>query len=157
MEHQLAEFNIARLHAPLEAPETSEFTSVLEAVNQIAEVSPGFVWRLTDDDDRSSSYVSVFDDPNLIVNFSVWSDLESLRHFTYRSGHSAYLRRRREWFEEGSTKLVCWWIPAGEVPTVTDAVERLEHLDAHGPTPLAFTFLRAFDPDGAPSSALAPG
>lgn len=156
MEHHLAEFNIARLVAPLDAPENAEFTSVLEAVNLIAEVSPGFVWRLTSDDDRSASYVQVYDDPLLIVNFSVWTDLESLRHFTYRSGHGAYFRRRKEWFEDGSSRMVCWWVPAGAIPTVDDAVERLTLLDADGPSADAFTFATPFAPDGAPAGRAAP-
>lgn len=149
--HHLAEFNIARLRAPLDAAENAEFVSVLEAVNQIAEVSPGFVWRLTSEDDRSASYVQVFDDPLLIVNYSIWTDIESLRHFTYRSGHAAYFRRRREWFEDGASQLVCWWIPAGEIPSLAEARVRLECLHQLGPTAEAFTFSTAFTPDGAPA------
>jgi Domain of unknown function (DUF3291) len=147
MQRHLAEFNLARLRTALDAPGNAEFTAVLDAVNLIAEVSPGFVWRLVTDDNRSSSYVDVFDDPLLIVNYSVWVDLESARHFIYRSGHAAYLRRRREWFEEGSTRLVCWWIPAGGLPTIDEALARLAHLDAHGPTPHAFTFASSFSAD----------
>jgi hypothetical protein len=148
--HHLAEYNIARLVAPLDAPESAEFTSVLDAVNQIAEVSPGFVWRLTSDDDRSASYVEVYDDPLLIVNYSVWTDLDALRHFVYRSGHVAYLRRRREWFRESESQLVCWWIPEGVIPSIDEALARLGHLAEHGPTPYAFTFGTAFAADGAP-------
>lgn len=144
--HHLAEFNIARLREPLDAPANREFASVLEAVNRIAEVSPGFVWRLTDEDGKSASYVAVFDDPNLIVNFSVWTDVESLRHFTYRSGHVAYFRRKGEWFEEGSSRLVAWWHPAGDIPDVAEAVRRLDHLAEHGPTPHAFTLASPFGP-----------
>jgi heme-degrading monooxygenase HmoA len=151
VEHHLAEYNIARLRVPLEAAENAEFVSVLEAVNAIAEVSPGFVWRLTDEGERSASYVQVYDDPLLIVNFSVWTDLESLRHFTYRSGHAAYFRRRKEWFEDAGSRLVCWWIPAGTTPTVDEARRRLDHLAEHGPTPEAFTFAMSFTPDGSPS------
>ncbi|CAB4565977.1 MAG: DUF3291 domain-containing protein [Actinomycetes bacterium] len=149
--HHLAEFNIARLRAPLEATENAEFVSVLEAVNRIAEVTPGFVWRLTSDDERSASYVQVYDDPLLIVNYSVWTDLESLRHFTYRSGHGAYFKRRREWFEEGSSKLVCWWVPAGEIPSTDEAMRRLDRLATDGPSAAAFTFAHAFTPDGTPA------
>ncbi len=149
MRWHLAEFNIARLKAPLDDAENAEFVAVLEAVNTIAEVSPGFVWRLTSDDDRSSSYVKVFDDPLLIVNFSVWTDVDTLKHFTYRSGHGAYFRRRREWFEEGSSRLVCWWTPRGHIPTVDDAVARLDRLTSLGPTPEAFTFATTFPADGS--------
>ncbi len=37
-----------------------------------------------------------------------------------------------------------WWLPAGEIPTVEQSVERLDHLGAHGPTPYAFTFKQPF-------------
>jgi hypothetical protein len=144
--HHLAEYNIARLRAPLDAAENAEFTSVLEAVNLIAEASPGFVWRLKGEGDLSASYVEVYDDPLLIVNYSVWTDLDTLRHFVYRSGHSAYLRRRKEWFEDGSSRMVCWWVPQGQIPTIDDALARLDHLAANGPTPHAFTFNEPFPP-----------
>lgn len=139
MKFHLAELNIARLHVPLGHPDNDEFTSVLAAVNQIAEVSPGFVWRLKDENGNSSSYVEVFDDPKLIVNLSVWETVEQLRHYVYRSGHGAYFRRAHEWFEKAATTdLVCWWIPAGTVPTPEEAVERLTYLRSNGSTPHAF-------------------
>jgi hypothetical protein len=136
----LTEFNIARLSEPLDAPANAEFAAVLEAVNLIAEVSPGFVWRLKDDAGRSASFVAAYRDPQLIVNLTVWTDPESLRHFTYRSGHGAYFRRRREWFDEGSSQMACWWTPIGEIPTVDDAMARLAHLAEHGTSERAFTF-----------------
>ena len=71
----------------------------------------------------------------MIVNMSVWADLESLKHFMYRSGHAMYLRRRREWFEHSDEATsVCWWIPAGGIPDLADAHRRLLHLRAHGPS-----------------------
>jgi hypothetical protein len=39
-----------------------------------------------------------------------------------------------------------WWIRAGELPSLEDARERIEHLRAHGPTPQAFTFKASFAP-----------
>ena len=38
-----------------------------------------------------------------------------------------------------------WWVPAGTVPTADDAMDRLHHLRAHGPTAEAFTFRERFD------------
>jgi hypothetical protein len=72
--------------------------------------------------------------------------------FVYRSPHGAYVRRRSRWFvpvEQPST--VLWWVSAGEQPTVDQALRRLRHLRAHGPSPQAFTLRRRFDPDGRPS------
>ena len=138
MEHlHVAQLNIGRLHHPLDAEENAEFAAALGPINALAEATPGFVWRLVDDDGRSSSYVRLpgEDDPANVVNMSVWADLDSLKHFMYRSGHAIYLRRQREWFERSEVATsVCWWIPAGEIPDLADAHRRLEHLRLHGPT-----------------------
>ena len=47
------------------------------------------------------------------------------------------------WFAEAEVAGIRW-VPPGHVPTVEEAQERLEHLDAYGPTPQAFTFKRRF-------------
>ena len=47
--HHLAQLNIGRLRAPIDAPETAEFKNALDSINALAESSPGFVWRLTED------------------------------------------------------------------------------------------------------------
>lgn len=146
MAHHLAQLNVGRLRQPLDHPDTAEFVAALDPVNLLAEASPGFVWRLEDDDGNSSSYVEIpgNDDPLLIVNYSIWADLESLRHFMYQSGHAAYLRRRGEWFAripEAST--VLFWIPAGTIPTVAEAYERLLHLREHGPSDRGWPLTKA--------------
>jgi hypothetical protein len=139
--HHLAELNIARLRHPLDHTATSEFVAVLGVINQLAELSPGFVWRLQDESGRSSSYVQASSDPLVIVNLTVWTDVESLQHFTYKSGHGAYFRRRREWFEPlEQPNMVCWWIADGETPTLDDAMRRLELLRTRGPGDDAFAF-----------------
>lgn len=81
------------------------------------------------------------------MNLTVWESVEALADFVYRTGHVELLRRRREWFEGPTQPIMClWWIPEGTVPTVEDAIERLEHLRAHGATPTAFTFRTRFEP-----------
>ena len=112
--HHLAQINVARLLAPLEAPETAGFVAALDSVNARADEAPGFVWRLQTDDGNATA-VRAFDDPLVIVNVSVWESIEALEAFAYRDeGHRAVLRSRREWFErpvEAHTAL--WWIPQG--------------------------------------------
>ncbi len=131
----LAQLNIARLHKPLDHVDNAEFVASLAAINLLAEASSGFVWRLKDDAGNSASYVVVYDDPNLIVNMSVWTDIESFRHFVYRIGHSAYLRRKREWFASSELdQIVCWWIEEGTIPDPHDAARRLETLRTSGPS-----------------------
>jgi len=137
VEHHLAELNVARLHEPLDHEGTAEFVAALEPINALAEASPGFVWRLTDDEGQSSSYVSLpeNEDPLVIVNYSIWTDLESLKSFMYKTGHSGFLRRRREWFERlDEAATVCWWIPAGTIPDLAEAYARLQDLRSVGPT-----------------------
>jgi hypothetical protein len=145
--YHVAEFNIGRLHRPLDHADTAEFVAALDPINAIAERTPGFVWRLTDDEGNSSSYVPIpgVDDPLLIVNCSVWEDLESLRHFMYRSGHASYLRRRKEWFEPSpEATLVCWWTPVGTIPDVGDAYRRLQQLRRDGPSPAGWPLTAPF-------------
>jgi len=85
----------------------------------------------------------------VIVNFTVWESVEALFEFTYRSDHVEMYRRRREWFEAPTeTYIVLWWVPAGHIPTVEEADERLDYLRAHGPTPYAFTFKQRYPPPG---------
>jgi hypothetical protein len=47
--------------------------------------------------------------------------------------------------------LTLWWIPAGHIPSIAEAKERLAHLEAHGPTATAFTFKAMFTPQELPA------
>jgi hypothetical protein len=64
----------------------------------------------------------------------------------------ASLRDRQQWFEpiEGPI-LALWWIPAGHVPTVDEAKQRLQWLKERGPSPEAFTFRKPFPSPELPS------
>lgn len=140
----LAQVNIGRLTAPLGSAQLHGFTSRLDEINALADRTPGFVWRLQGDGD-SATDLRPFEDDSILVNMSVWEGLEPLRDYVYRSDHLQLLRERRQYFQhmtEAFTAL--WWIPAGHIPTTTEAWERLVHLRAHGPTAQAFTFGKAF-------------
>jgi Domain of unknown function (DUF3291) len=142
----LAQLNVGRLRAPLDDPAIDDFRTNLEPVNALAEVSPGFVWRLQDEGGDATG-IKLFDDDLKIINLTVWESIEALADFTYRSGHVEFLRRRREFFEAPSQPILClWWIPEGTIPTPREALNRLEHLRTHGPTPTAFTFRHRFEP-----------
>lgn len=145
-EMHLAQLNVGRLRAPMDDPLIDDFRVNLEPINALAEASPGFVWRLQDESGDATS-IKPFGDELEIVNLTVWESVEALADFVYRTGHVEFLRRRREWFEGPTQPIMClWWIPEGTVPSVDDAIERLEHLRAHGPTPSAFTFRTRFEP-----------
>ena len=142
----VAQLNVGRLRAPMDDPMIDDFRNNLDPVNALAEASPGFVWRLQDDSGNATN-IKLTDDDLFIVNLTVWESIEALADFTYRSGHTALLRRRREFFEAPTQPIVClWWIPEGTIPTVDDALARLEHLRVHGPSPTAFTFRHRFEP-----------
>lgn len=147
--HHLAQLNLGLFRAPLDDPAMAEFAAALDPINAIAESSPGFVWRLTTEDGGSSSHVEVPGRSGTLwaPNLSVWEDLESLRHFMYKSGHASYLRRRNEWFQRPDHPInVLWWLPAGEIPTLADAVRRLDHLTEHGPSEIGWPLTAPMPP-----------
>ena len=152
---QLASLNVGRLRAPLDSLQIAEFVAQLEPINRLADGSPGFVWRLMTADGDATS-IRPFDDDLVLVNLAVWESLESLRAFVYSSAHVNVLRRRRDWFERMATAhLALWWVQPGHIPSVAEALERLEWLRRDGPTPAAFTFRTPFEADAAgPGSPL---
>lgn len=146
----LAQLNLGLFRAPLDSDEMAEFSAALDPINAIAEATPGFVWRLQDDDGGSSSNVPVpgLEESDLWApNMSVWESFDALQHFMYKSGHASYLRRRSEWFQQPDSLInVLWWLPAGEIPDLADAVRRLRHLEAHGPSQEGWDLRRRLDP-----------
>lgn len=144
--HHLAQINISRLLEPIDSPLLSDFVAQLDEINSLAESSKGFVWRLKSDNNNATE-IQVFDDSMIIVNMSVWENLESLRNFAFKTAHAAVMKNRNKWFEKmDSAYLALWWIPAGHIPTTDEAKERLEHINLNGDTPFAFTFKNIYSP-----------
>jgi len=144
MKFHLAQINIGKMLAPIDSPVMADFVTNLNPVNLLAESSPGFVWRLRDDSNNTTS-ISVFNDDFIIVNMSVWESIDSLSEFVYRSAHTDYIKRRKEWFEKmPEMYMALWYIPAGHLPTVDEAKERLYHIRERGETPFSFSFKRKF-------------
>jgi hypothetical protein len=141
--HHLAQLNIAILKEPLDSPALADFVANLDRINALAETSAGYIWRLKTDDNNATSLRPLGE--STIVNMSVWQDIESLNGYVYKSAHTEIMRRRKEWFERmGEAFMVLWWIPEGHIPTMDEALERLERLRQHGPGPEAFTFRNPF-------------
>jgi hypothetical protein len=151
--YHLAQLNIGRIKAPMDSPVMAGFANNLDRINALAEATPGFIWRLQTDEGDATA-IRPFDDPEMLVNMSVWRDVESLNRYVYQSAHVELMKKRREWFERmDQAFLVLWWVPAGHIPSVAEAIERLERLRAHGPTHEAFTFRHAFPPPDAAAAA----
>lgn len=146
MPYHLAQINVSRALAPLESPVMADFVAALDRINAVAESSDGFLWRLQADDGNALA-IRADDDPLVVVNMSVWRDVESLHAYTFRSDHAAQLKQRRRWFEppDGPMVALFWW-PAGEPPSLTEGLARLAHLKAHGPTAKAFDFKHPYAP-----------
>jgi hypothetical protein len=142
----LAQLNIARAVAPLESEQLAGFMNQLNEINELAERSPGFVWRLIGDGGNATG-IKISDDPLVIINLTLWESIDHLYGFVYRSNHKEVFARRFEWFERWQgPSVVLWWQPAGEIPAIDEAVRRLNLLEQLGATPEAFTFKQRFDP-----------
>ena len=144
----LAEFNVGRLLAPIEHPDSAGFADNLDPINAQAEAFPGYIWRLQDEAGNATSFERD-GDPLRILNLSVWDSIESLKEFTYNGDHVGFMRRRLEWFEgRDRPHMVLWWIPADHEPTIEEAEGRLAQVQSAGPSREAFTFMMTFPPPG---------
>ena len=146
MEYHLAQLNIAKLQAPLDHPQLTEFVNNVDRINTLAEESPGFVWRnISNPDTGLDEAIQVFQDPMLIVHLSVWKSQDHLFNFTYQTAHVNIFRKRKQWFHKFEGRhMVCWYLQKGMIPTLQEAKDRLQHLEEHGETPFAFTFKKSF-------------
>ena len=143
--YHLAQLNIAKMKTHLEHPSMEGFVSRLDEINGLAESSPGFIWRLKDEPCHEIE-VQVFNDPRLVINLTVWEDIESLRVFTYKTAHAEVMRQRKKWFEHLDFFMVLWWISKEHIPTLEEAKFRLQLIEEKGPTEEAFIFSKSFQP-----------
>ncbi|MBE9607993.1 DUF3291 domain-containing protein [Chitinilyticum piscinae] len=150
---QLAQINVGHALAPLDDPRMAGFTGELDALNALAERSPGFIWRLQDDSGNATSILAG-SDPLLLVNMSVWQSVDSLEGYVYSGPHLASLKQRRQWFRKAEwPSLALWWIPAGHTPSVSEGMSKLELLRQQGPNPQAFSFASRWpEPESATST-----
>jgi hypothetical protein len=142
---ELAQLNIARMKDSIDSPLLAEFVANLDRINAIAEKMPGYVWRLQTDDGNATALRPFGDD--MLVNLSVWRDVDALKQFVFGEQHLEIMRRRGEWFHRmEAAYVVFWWVPAGHRPDADEAKHRLNYLQANGPSPTAFTLRDSFEP-----------
>jgi hypothetical protein len=154
----IAQMNVGTTVEATDHPQLADFMNQLDEINALADSSPGLVWRLQSESGNATDIkptgTNAPDNPNFIVNMSVWENVESLFDFVYKTAHRLVMARRREWFEKPVTGYqVLWWVPAGQQPTVEEGLAKLAKLNAEGPTPEAFTFKARFP---APNQAGGP-
>ena len=139
----LVHFNLAMARHPLGHPSMAGFSNQVEAVNRLAEASPGFIW--TPAEGEAGDAKEVFGSELILANMSTWRSIEHLQRFVYSGMHGRALGQRDEWFQPArGPAYVLWWAPRGSRPRWLEAKQRLEALAAAGPTPQAFTFKSPF-------------
>ena len=144
--YHLAQINIAYSRGARDEEIMQGFIDRLDEINAIADSSPGFVWRLQTEEGDATA-IQAFDDPMMLVNVSVWEDIDSLKNFVYKSAHVELIQDREAWFKKiQESHQALWWIPEGHVPSVEEAREKLEYLQANGASEVAFTFSKSFAP-----------
>ncbi len=135
---QLAQFNIGRILYDLDDPRVADFVNGIDEVNAAAERSPGFVWKY-ETEFGGAVEVDVDNDPQTLVNITVWDSLENLHQFVWKTLHRGFVARKAEWFKGlDQAHLAMWWVPDGHRPTLSEAQEKLDHLREHGDTDAAF-------------------
>jgi hypothetical protein len=134
----LAQLNVARALDDLDSPRLAGFMGALDRVNEVAERSPGFVWRLKDDAGNATD-IKVSDDARFIVNLSVWETPSHLEQFVWNTVHARVYEKKANWFEKMATPhFVMWWVTIGHQPTTEEAMARLKQLSEQGPSEAAF-------------------
>jgi hypothetical protein len=93
--YHLAQVNIARMLAPLADALMAEFVAQLDAINALAESSPGFVWRLQTPEGNATA-LRPYEDDLILINISLWASLAYLSAFVYQSRHRSVMQRRRQ-------------------------------------------------------------
>ena len=87
----------------------------------------------------------LFNDNMLIITLSVWETIDDAFAFVYKSRHIDFFRRKKEWFEPHSKANVALWrIEKGNIPTHEEGKEKLDLIDAKGPSQEAFNFKSRF-------------
>jgi Domain of unknown function (DUF3291) len=154
--YHLAQINVGRFLYAREDEANADFMNALDPVNAQADAASGFIWRLVGSGNDATEIVPDESDPQLLLNMSVWQDVETLAAFVYRNAdHLAFMRRRKEWFEKIEVFQTLWWVPAGHIPSVAEGMERIAILRERGPSPDAFIFRQTFAaPDGTAAAQI---
>jgi len=99
---------------------------------------------------RGPEWIATYEAPDRILfNLSVWTSVDALHAYTYRTAHAEVYAARKKWFADeraviGGHALAMWWVPGGTRPSVAEAKTRLDKITAEGPSADAFTFKQRY-------------
>ena len=150
---QLAQLNIADAKFETDADQMVGFTGRIDAINALADRADGFVWRMVDDGPEDGALTLRMEGhgPMTLVNMSVWTDIESLFHFVYKTAHTKVMQGKGKWFTPIPRQhMVLWWIEDGHIPDLDEAKAKLDLIRSNGSSPEAFSFALPFDENGKP-------
>lgn len=137
----IAEFNWGRLLHDWTDKRVQPFVEGLERVNRLAERSPGFIWRMPDDEMETSQLGPPLSDHRVASTLSVWRSSEDLQKFVFNSLHGSFLKRGSEWFEvTDAPRYVLWPVDPAHRPGMEEGLNKIRHLEQHGASPECFDF-----------------
>jgi hypothetical protein len=136
--HHLAQINVGQARHNMGDDRMAGFTSRIDAINAVADRSPGFVWRLQSDSGNALDII-VTDDPLFNINMSVWESLETFETFVWKTAHAKVYAGKAAWFEHQDVAVTAlWWVPKGHTPTPAEGLARLQNLRENGPNETSF-------------------
>ncbi|TYC51517.1 DUF3291 domain-containing protein [Rhodobacterales bacterium] len=159
--HWLALYTFGQFRRPAEDSVNDAFFEMEPSVMSAIERSEGFVARsgYADEVGPKSWGEQVFPkywtdngDGWAPSTISVWTSLECALAAVYRGTHGTALRLGHLFQNEDASYpgYVLWWVSQDHLPDWAEAVARFETLGDNGPAPEAFSFKKAFDPQGRP-------
>lgn len=138
----IASFNIGAIRFPLTDPRMVGFASNLERINRLGDRAPGFIWRRPQTNDGDFCQRN-FGNRQVLLNLTVWATVEDLGRFVWKTVHKQFYEQRKEWFTQSDEQnFVMWWIPAGHIPSIEEAVEKLFQLRTRGESEECFSWQR---------------
>jgi hypothetical protein len=137
--YYLIHANLAQLQTPLDDPIMVRVAKRQDEIDSLAERMPGFVSQ-PELSDKGKVY-----NGEMLLNVSIWEEVEMLERFVNNPKHANLLARPEEWFvDDDYPPFVLFWAPVEEKVTEREIKERFELLDQNGPSTLAFTIERRF-------------
>ena len=88
-QYHIAQVNIGKIKAPLDSPRMAGFMNQLDAINALADQTPGFVWRLQTGEGNATYFRPYPPDDRILLNMSVWETIESLKDYVYKTAFFA--------------------------------------------------------------------
>lgn len=123
----------------------ADFMNNLDRINALADRAEGFVWRLKSDGSNNATDLRVSED-EYAVNMSVWRDAKSLENYVFKTAHAQIYRRKAEWFVLlEKSHMVLWDVAEGHIPSLTEAMNKLEDLQTNGPSERCFDWAKVMD------------